>query len=188
MDIAQRTQALLVEVREGRAATAELVPLVYQELKRLARTQLRALPAGQTLQPTALVHEAFSKLVGHEGDGWQSRAHFFGAAAQAMREILIDALRRKHAQKRGGGEAAEALDEDVLALPEGLSREEVLSVDAALKTLQAEHPRKAQVVLLRYFAGLTTEEVAQLLGVTTRTVEREWRFARAYLFDVMQRG
>jgi RNA polymerase sigma factor (TIGR02999 family) len=186
-ETAPQTSRLLGEVTAGRAPAAELLPLVYGELRKLAGAQLARLPPGQTLQATALVHEAFVKLVGTSDPGWEGRGHFFGAAAQAMREIIVDHLRRKGARKRGGGQAREELDADRLALPEGLSAAEVLGVDAALERLGAEHPRRARVVLLRYFAGLTTEEVAGVLGVTTRTVEREWRFARAFLFDEMER-
>jgi RNA polymerase sigma factor (TIGR02999 family) len=178
---------VLGEITAGRAPASALLPLVYGELRRLAGAQLARLPPGQTLQATGLVHEAFVKLVGTSDPGWEGRGHFFGAAAQAMREIIVDHLRRKGAVKRGGGQAREELDADRLALPEGLGAAEVLAVDAALERLGAEHPRRARVVLLRYFAGLTTEEVAGVLGVTTRTVEREWRFARAFLFDEMER-
>ncbi|MFT3771251.1 MAG: sigma-70 family RNA polymerase sigma factor [Minicystis sp.] len=167
-------------------AAADLLPAVYVELRRLAAAQLARLRPGQTLQPTALVHEAYMKLVGQADPGWDGRRHFFGAAAEAMRELLVDHVRRKGAQKRGGGRAPESL-EDSLPIEDGDPRlDDVLAVDAALTRLEAEHPRKARVAIMRYFGGLSDEEIAEGLGITTRTVERDWRFARAYLVDALQ--
>jgi RNA polymerase sigma factor (TIGR02999 family) len=177
---------LLSELRAGRqSAAGELLPLVYRELRRLAAAQLARLRPGQTLQPTALVHEAYVKLVGSGDPGWDGRGHFFAAAATAMRELVVDTVRRKAAAKRGGGVPAEELDA-ALAVPRGgPGLEDVLAVDAALKRLEAEHPRKAQVVVMRYFGGLADEEIAEAVGVNVRTVERDWRFARAWLHSVL---
>jgi RNA polymerase sigma factor (TIGR02999 family) len=163
-----------------RDAAAALLPQVYDELRKLAEARLRRVPPGQTLQATALVHEAYLALVGRVDPGWNGRGHFFGAAAQAMREIVIDQARRKAAIKRGGDLRR---DDAALALQPagGLPGDDLLALDAALTRLQAEHPERAQVVLLRHFAGLGEAEIAEVLGVTTRTVERAWRFARAWL-------
>ncbi len=162
-------------------AASELVPFLYRELRQLAAALMRRLPPGQTLQPTALVHEAYVRLVGAEGSGWDGRGHFFGAAAQAMREILIQEARRKAALKRGGDRRRVELDSDALAIePPG---DDILALDEALRRLETEDPRAARVVLLRHFAGLTIPETAEVLGVSTGTVEREWRFARASLYD-----
>ena len=176
------TRMLHAAAAGDRDAAAALLPRVYAELRSLAAAWLRRLPPGQTLQATALVHEAYLALVEREDPGWNGRGHFFGAAAQAMREIVIDQARRKAAHKRGGElrrEASEVLAE--LAVDDGLPGEDLLALDAALTRLQAEHPERAQVVLLRHFGGLSEAEIAALLGVSTRTVERAWRFARAYL-------
>lgn len=163
-----------------RDAAAALLPHVYTELRRLAEARLRRVPPGQTLQATALVHEAYLALVGRADPGWNGRGHFFGAAAQAMREIVIDQARRKAAGKRGGDLRR---DDAALALQpaDGLPGEDLLALDAALTRLQAEHPERAQVVLLKHFGGLAEAEIAEVLGISTRTVERAWRFARAYL-------
>lgn len=169
-------------------AAAELLAVVYGELRRLAAAQLRQLRPGQTLTPTALVHEAYLRLVGAADPGWSGRGHFFCAAAQAMRKILIDQLRRKSAHKRGGGQPNRALDEGTRVLSADRDPEEVLAVDEALSKLSAEHPRQAQVVVMRYFAGLAEEEIAEALGVTARTVERDWRLARAYLHALLSKG
>lgn len=180
---------IIAEIAAGRdQATQELLPLVYQELRRIAAAQMARLRPGDTLQPTALVHEAYLKLVGSPGPGWNGRGHFFAAAAQAMREIIVDHVRRKVAAKRGGGQRAEPLDVEIAVDAELLGIEDVLSINAALARLEAEHPRKAQVVVMRFFGGLQDQEIAEALGVTTRTVEREWRFARAYLHEVLSSG
>jgi RNA polymerase sigma factor (TIGR02999 family) len=175
---------ILEDISRGEPrAAAELLPLVYAELRRLAAAQMRKLRPGATLQPTALVHEAYLELVGRADPGWNGRGHFFGAAAQAMREIIVDQVRRKTAQKRGGGRANEPLDAAFEVAQAGLGTDDVLAVDAALKQLEAEHPRKAQVVIMRWFGGLSEEEIAEALGLTVRTVAREWRFARAFLHE-----
>lgn len=162
-------------------AAAELLPRVYGELRKLAQARLGRLPPGQTLQATALVHEAYLALVGRADPGWSGRGHFFGAAAQAMREIVIDQARRKAALKRGGDLQRADVDLDLQPEAAGLPGEDLLALDAALRRLEAEHPERARVVVLRHFGGLGEQEIADILGVTTRTVERAWRFARAYL-------
>ncbi|MGE0479780.1 MAG: sigma-70 family RNA polymerase sigma factor [Phycisphaerae bacterium] len=160
-------------------AAAELLPLVYDELRSLARAQLARLPRGNTLQPTVLVHEAYLRLVGALDPGWNGRGHFFGAAAQAMRQVLVDQARRKFAEKRGGGRQRVPLDD--ADLPIAPPTEDLLALDEALTELEQADPRKARVVMLRYFAGLTAEETAEALGLSVPTVDREWRFARLLL-------
>ena len=158
---------------------AELLGQLYTELRRLAGVLTRQLPPGQTLQPTALVHEAYLRLVRNQDPGWEGRRHFFGAAAQAMREILIEQARRKASQKHGG--QAQRVE-----LGEGLAwieppADDLLALDEALRRLQAEDPRLAEVVQLRYFTGLSVEETASVVGASVRTVKRDWRYARAWL-------
>ena len=172
---------------DGEAAAA-LLPRVYGELRTLAAARLRRAAPGQTLQATALVHEVYLALVGKADPGWSGRGHFFGAAAQAMREIVIDQARRKAAVKRGGGLQREAIDVDAveLVVGDGLPGEDLLALDEALTRLQAEHPERARVVLLRHFGGLSEVEIAELLGVSVRTVERAWRFARAWLYAALE--
>ncbi len=178
----QQITRVLGEVVAGRADAAEkLLPLVYQDLRRRASIELGRLSPGQTLQPTALVHDAWLKVVGGADPGWDGRGHFYAAASQAMRELLIDHLRRKQASKRGGGAAALPLDAALAVGSPDLGAEDTLAVNAALERLEVEHPRRAQVVVMRYFGGLSEDEVAEALGVTARTVERDWRFARAFL-------
>jgi len=158
-----------------------LLPIVYDELRKLAAWKMTHESAGQTLQPTALVHEAWLRLGGPEQPAWQNRAHFFGAAAEAMRRILLDRARRRRALRHGGGqERVNAADLD-LAVP--LENDQLLvALDEALSKLAIEHPEKAELVKLRYFAGLSHEEAAEALGVSEPTVKRWWSFARAWLF------
>jgi len=167
-------------------ALDELLPLVYGELRRQAERAMRAQPAGHTLQPTALVHEAYLRLVDGPEREWQSRAHFFGVAARTMRSVLVDHARAHKAAKRGGGGAALTLGA-AEAAGVGSSRTgesgqvDVEALDAALTGLAALDPRQARVVELRYFGGLSIEETAEVLGVSHATVEREWRTARLWL-------
>jgi len=158
---------------------ADLLPQVYAELRRLAASLTGKLRPGQTLQPTALVHEAYLRLVRDHDPGWEGRRHFFGAAAQAMREILIEQARRKGSAKRGGGAQRVELGEG-LALIEPPA-DDLLALDEAIGQLRAEKPHLAEVVQLRYYAGLTVEETAAAVGRSVSTVAREWRFARAWL-------
>ena len=163
---------------ESRPA-AELLPELYAELRRLATSLTSRLRPGQTLQPTALVHEAYLRLVRHRDPGWEGRRHFFGAAARAMREILIEQARRKDSRKRGGGARRVELSEG-LALIEPPA-DDLLALDEAIQQLQAEKPHMAEIVLLRYYSGLSVEETADVIGRSVSTVTREWRFARAWL-------
>ena len=184
-DAPSRVTLLLRDWQGGdEAAGSELAALIYSELKRLASSRLRSERREHTLQPTALVNEAWLKLAGARVD-WQNRAHFFGVAALAMRRILVDHARRRAAAKRGAGEAV--VLEDVLDRVAGpLPDERLLALDAALTRLAALDSRQARVVELRYFAGLSIEETANTLGVSTGTVKREWVAARAWLFDAIR--
>jgi RNA polymerase sigma factor (TIGR02999 family) len=161
-------------------ASEELLPLVYDELRRLAAARMAQEAAGQTLQPTALVHEAWLRLIGDGDRTWENRGHFFGAAAEAMRRIMIENARRKSRLKRGGGQAR--LNIEDLELAETTPDDKVLLIDEALERLQAEDPEKTRVVVLKFFGGLTNQDVAASLGVTERTVERQWAYAKAWLF------
>jgi RNA polymerase sigma factor (TIGR02999 family) len=162
-------------------AASQLLPLVYDELRKLAAHRLAHQAPGQTLQPTALVHEAYLRLVGDiEGIDWDSRGHFFAAAAEAMRRILVENARRKSRQKRGGGLTRIDLDAaEPLAVPE--IREDLLALDEALTKLTSLDPQSAQLVQLRYFAGLPIPEAAKALGISPRTADRLWAFARVWL-------
>jgi RNA polymerase sigma factor (TIGR02999 family) len=157
----------------------ELLPEVYAELRRLAAALTNKIQPGQTLQPTALVHEAYMRLVKNQDPGWEGRRHFFGAAAQAMREILIEQARRKDSRKRGGGAHRLELSEG-LALIEPPA-DDLLALDEAIGHLRAAKPHVAEVVLLRYFTGLSVEETADVIGRSVSSVTRDWRFARAWL-------
>ena len=175
------TQVLEAIGRGEDCASEELLPLVYAELRRHATARMAQEAAGQTLQPTALVHEAWLRMFGDGDRRWQNRAHFFGAAAQAMRRILIENARRKSRLKRGGHQ--QRLDIDQLELAATTPDEKVLLIDDALERLQLQDPEKARVVTLKFFGGLTNQQVAESLGVTERTVERHWAYAKAWLFQ-----
>lgn len=171
---------MLKQVSEGDPrAASELLPLVYAELRKLAQSRMAKTPPGNTLQPTALVHEAYMRMVGSDAPSWNSRGHFFAAAAQAMRQILVEQVRRKASLKRGGEFDRVAVDPGELALAE--PSEDILALDEALKELEKRDPRKAQLVNLRFFAGLTTDEAAAALGISVPTAERDWRFVKALL-------
>lgn len=157
----------------------QLLPEVYAELRRLAAALTGKLQPGQTLQPTALVHEAYLRLVKNRDPGWEGRRHFFGAAAQAMREILIEQARRKDSRKRGGGARRVELSEG-MALIEPPA-DDLLALDEAIEQLRAEKPHLAEVVLLRYYTGLSVEETADVIGRSVSSVTRDWRFVRAWL-------
>jgi RNA polymerase sigma factor (TIGR02999 family) len=172
-----------LEKGDPRAAD-ELLPLVYDELRRLAAAKMAREAPGQTLQATALVHEAWLRLAGSERQEWRGRAHFLGAAAEAMRRILIDQARRKASQKRGGGQAREELHESRIAMRAPPA--EILAVHEALDALAAQDRTAAEVVKLRYFVGMTVPEIAEALGLAPRTVDRHWAFARAWLKVAME--
>ncbi len=177
----EATPSLLNAIKQGDPqAAAQLLPLVYDELRNLAAHRLAHEAPGQTLQPTALVHEAYLRLLGGEAEKhWDSRGHFFAAAAEAMRRILVESARRKKRLKHGGGRARLPLEEAELLAPE--PSEDVLALDEALTALAATDRAAADLVQLRYFGGLSIPDAAQALGVSPRTAERLWAFARAWL-------
>lgn len=166
-------------------AASELLPLVYDELRRLAAAKLVHEVPGQTLQPTALVHEAWLRLVGNENQQWNGRAHFFGAAAEAMRRILIENARRKRAARHGGGQVRLDIAEMEIAATE--KDDELLAVHEALEEFAVRNKQKAELVKLRYFVGLTTEEAAGVLGISVPTADRWWNYSRAWLFEKIKR-
>jgi len=170
--------------RGDNAAAEELLPLVYHELRKIAAGRMAHEAAGQTLQATALVHEAWLRMVGDGARTWENRAHFFGAASEAMRRILIENARRKSRLKRGGDQQRIELDEVDLAAV--TPDDKMLLIDEALEQLKAEDEEKARVVVMKFFGGLTNQEVAQTLGVTERTVERQWAYAKAWMFRQIQ--
>lgn len=178
---------ILHDLRNDRPGASErLLPLVYEELRRLAHGYMASEPAAQTLQATALVHEAYMRLVGSDNPSWSSRGHFFGAAAQAMRRILVDRARERAALKRGGDRDRMPLSDSVVGTELGpVDDDALLRLDEALNSFAREYPRKAEVVMLRYFAGLTNDEAARCLGVSDATVRNDWTFARAWLFRAM---
>jgi RNA polymerase sigma factor (TIGR02999 family) len=166
-------------------AADQLLELVYGELRALATHKMAQEKQGQTLQPTALVHEAWLRLVGSETPNFQNRAHFFSAAAEAMRRILIDRARRRRTQRHGGGYERVNLDDCDLAAPQ--ADDELLAVNDALDQLSKEHPVQAEVVKLRYFGGRTNDEVAQVLGISVASVKNYWAFSRAWLLQEIKR-
>jgi RNA polymerase sigma factor (TIGR02999 family) len=172
--------AILRAVKAGDAeVAARLLPVVYAELRRLAQARMAKLPPGQTLQPTALVHEAYLRLAGKKGLHLENRRHFFFAAARAMRDILVERARAKAGPKRGGGRQRVQLN-DLVALEEPPA-DQVLALHEALAELEHEDPLKGQIVSLRYFAGMSAEETALALGMSERTLHRHWRFIKAWL-------
>lgn len=178
---------LLTAVAHGNTQAAdELLVLVYHELRNLASHKMARERPGQTLQPTALVHEAWLRLVAAKNPRFENRAHFFSAAAEAMRRILIDRARRKLAQRHGGGSVAEEFDEAEFA---GVEQDEhLLAVHEALDKLARDYPRQAELVKLRYFAGMTIDETAQLLGISVSTANNYWAFSRLWLFREIKGG
>lgn len=178
--MSQQASTLLTAIAAGdHAGVPQLVELVYDDLRRLAQRYMEQETAGHTLQATALVHEAYLKLIDQTRIDPASRSHFFAIGAQAMRRVLVNHARGKHRLKRGGGRHKLALDEALTISPD--SDEDVLALDEALTKLAAIDPRQAQIVELRFFAGMTTAETAQALGLSDRTVEREWTGCRAWL-------
>jgi RNA polymerase sigma factor (TIGR02999 family) len=183
-DVTRILQA--IEAGDPKAAE-ELLPLVYDELRRLAAAKMAQEQPGQTLQATALVHDAYLRLVDvHQARHWNSRGHFFSAAAEAMRRILINRARDKHRQKRGGGRRR--IDFDKLQLSGEVPDDELLDVDEALQRLAAEDPACAEFVKLRFFAGLTLVDAAHAMGISRRVADRLWAFARAWLYDDLRKG
>ena len=162
------------------AASEQLLPIVYDELRQLASSRLAAEAPGQTLQPTALVHEAYIRLVG-SNQSWDNKGHFFAAAAEAMRRILVDRARKKQRQKHGGGRSRVDLTNVDVAVE--APAEELLALDQALQDLEREDPKKADLVKLRFFAGLTSSQAAEVLGISKATADRHWSFSRAWLFQ-----
>ncbi|GMV25698.1 MAG: hypothetical protein AMXMBFR58_17290 [Phycisphaerae bacterium] len=186
-DQSARITRLISQAQAGEGdASEELLPLVYDELRRLAASHLAREPSGLTLQPTALVHEVYLRLLGGSQVQWQGKGHFFAAAAQAMRRILVDRARARAALKRGGDRRRDDLAIDALSAPlqtpgGTTDRFDLLKLNEALERLHARDRRQADVVMLRYFAGLTIEQTAQALGLSTGTVKNEWTFAKAWL-------
>ena len=179
------TRILEAMQRGDSQAAEELLPLVYDDLRRLAAAKMAGQPPGQTLQATALVHEAWLRIAG-ENHPWENRRHFFAAAAESMRRILVDQARRKQRLKRGGQQERVSLDNiDIAAETEP---DELLRVDDALRRLAAEDPLKAELIKLRFFVGLRIPEAAEILGISARTAKRQWNFARAWLYDELRTG
>ena len=173
---------ILNAIEQGDAgATEKLLPLVYEELRLLAAQKMSQEQPGQTLQATALVHEAYIRLVGAEAQNWSGRGHFFAAAAEAMRRILIENARRKQSLKRGGGHQRIDMDEAFPADCSSVSSDDLVALDEALKKFSERDKPKAELVKLRYFAGLTVEQAAEIMGISAATAKRHWAYARAWL-------
>lgn len=178
---------ILERAHQGdRQAAEKLLPLVYEELRTLAAQRMAQEAAGQTLQPTALVHEAWLKLTGSTSQQWNGRGHFFGAAAEAMRRILIDRARRRHRARHGHG--LQRIDLDQMDVAIATDDETLLRLDEALGRLAAEDPEKARLVELRFFAGLAIPEAAETLGISPATAKRHWAYTRAWLFAELKRS
>jgi RNA polymerase sigma factor (TIGR02999 family) len=182
---ANEVTTILVAMRQGdRKAAGDLLPAVYDRLRRLAGQMLAQEKPGQTLQPTALVHEAYLRLLGDSDLTWEDRRHFYGAAALAMRRILVDRARRRGRLKHGAGRRREELvDAAAVAEPESL---DIVAVDEAIRRLEEEDPRAAQVVMLQFFGGLSEDDTGRALGISPRTVRREWVYAKAWLYRALE--
>jgi len=180
-DEGEVTRLLNLAAHGDVVASREVFGAIYAELRRIASARSAGLPAGATLQTTVLVHEAYLRIVGRNPDGWESVRHFYFTAARAMRDIVVEDARRKGAARHGGGMTAESLDSLEITL--GQPPEEILALDDALARLEAEDLEGHRLVLLRFFAGLSVPEIARTLGVSVSTVERKWRFLRAWLAD-----
>jgi RNA polymerase sigma factor (TIGR02999 family) len=178
------TQLLTAVEQADPTAAEKLLEVLYEELRRLAAFKMAQQAPGQTLQPTALVHEVWLRLAGTRNSMFKNRSHFFSAAAEAMRHILIDRARRKQTQRHGGGFERVALDSVALAAPS--TDDQLLAVHEALDKFALKHPLQAEVVKLRYFAGMTNEEVAHLLGISISTAKNYWNFSRGWLFNEIQ--
>jgi RNA polymerase sigma factor (TIGR02999 family) len=177
----QLTRVLTAASKGDRHAAAELLPLVYDQLRELARRRMSRLPKGQTIQPTALVHEAYLRIAGRDDPGWSGQSAFMAAAARAMRNILVDRARARSTVKRGGGAPRHRMDLDEIGVGFESPSDRVLALDSALRRLEEVDERKSRIVTMRCFGGLTMDETAVAVGVSSRTVEREWRFAKAWL-------
>lgn len=187
MDPAAQVTLLLVDLKNGDPqAIDRLIPIVYDELRRLAAHYLRDEHAAATLQPTVLVHEAYLKLVAQDMPDWESRSHFFGVAAHLMRQILVDHARRHKSQKRGGGQMPASLDEVMAVSP--MKPNDIVALDDALNALAEVDARKCKVIELRFFGGLSVEETARALNVSVGTIGREQRMAEAWLHRELSRG
>jgi len=182
-DASREVTQILRDLGDCPEAAEALLRLVYEQLRAIAQKRMAGERAGHTLEATALVHEAYMRLIGNEEIAWQSRGHFFGAAAESMRRILIDHARKKGSQKRGGGRKALAIS--VVDLATEHDPGDILALDEAISTLASEDPRAAEVVRLRFYGGLSVEETAEALGVSERTVMREWAYARARLYQLL---
>ena len=179
------TLVLQAAGRGDRRASEELLPLVYDELRRLAAIRMARESAGHTLQPTALVHEAWVRMVEDGSRTWENRAHFFGAASEAMRRILIERARRKSRIKHGGGQQRVNIED--LDVADALPDDKILLMDEALGRLKAEDPETARVVVLKFFGGLSNEEIVEITGTSDRTVRRQWNYAKAWLFNCISK-
>ncbi len=186
VDTQNQVTRILREFDRREDAAEALLPLVYEQLRAIAQNRMREERAGHTLQATALVHEAYVKLIGSEAPSWEDRGHFFRVAAEAMRRILIDHARKRKSDKRGGGRPHVPLS--VIDLASDFDPGQVLALNDAIDRFEQEEERAAQIVKLRFFAGLSVEETAEALGLSRRTILREWSFARARLFQLLSDG
>jgi RNA polymerase sigma factor (TIGR02999 family) len=180
----QVTRVMLAANNGSSRAAVELLPLIYEELRKLASHRMLGERKDHTLQPTALVHEAYARLVGNDELKWANRAHFFSAAAEAMRRILIEHARAKQGPRRGGG--LEKMPLDVVDLATSENSDQILALEDAMSRLEKEDPDAARVVQLRFYAGLSVEETAKALEISERTVKRQWSFARIFLFRLLK--